>query len=349
MVINPEIWSGKNILVTGHTGFKGSWLSLILHRFGANTYGISLPEVGTKRSLYADAGIGKLLNSEFFFDINDEVELHNTLAKINIDYVFHLAAQSLVKESYNSPIRTFRTNIIGTANLLLECFKYESLKGIAIATTDKVYKNDELGVPFKESDQLGGYDPYSASKASAEIIVEALKVSMNKYQIPVTTIRAGNVIGGGDWSNDRLAPDIVRAVEANITLEIRKPSAIRPWQHVIDCLLGYLLVAQSHFENSNNTPNSINFGPQKSISVKDFISEFQNGFEKPINYKVINSDHHEQINLTLDSSLASKYLNWHPLMTANQAIRSTAKWYSDFLLGGNPLDLMNRDLEMMKI
>ena len=157
------------------------------------------------------------------------------------------------------------------------------------------------------------------------------------------------MIGGGDWSNDRLAPDIVRAVEANITLEIRKPSATRPWQHVIDCLLGYLLVAQSHFENSNNTPNSINFGPKKSISVKDFINEFQNGFEKPINYKVINSDHHEQINLTLDSSLASKHLNWHPLMTANQAIRSTAKWYSDFLLGGNPLDLMKRDLEMMKI
>jgi CDP-glucose 4,6-dehydratase len=341
--LNPEIWRNKRILVTGHTGFKGSWLVFWLRELGAEVIGLSLPAPQSRQSLYIDAEIGNLVSFEYFLDIRDEIGVEKAIQESKPDYVFHLAAQAFVPRSLKYPSESITTNIVGTANILLASLSLDSVKGITIATTDKVYQNIGNHEPFKETDMLGSKDPYSASKAAAELIVASLATTCNPHKIPVTTVRAGNVIGGGDWGQDRLVPDLVTALKSGQTLVVRNPNATRPWQYILDCLKGYLLIAQSHLED-DNTPTSINFGPTNSLSVTKLISIFEVAFGKKVKYEVGEINLNEANQLELNSQLALEYLGWQTSFSLVDAIGETATWYSKFLDGANALELMSKDM-----
>ena len=343
MDINPDAWRNKRVLVTGHTGFKGSWLVFLLKELGAEVIGLSLPAPESRPSLYIDAEIRNLISLEYFLDIRDEIGVKKAIQESIPDYVFHLAAQAFVPRSLHYPSESITTNVAGTANVLLASLSVDSIEGITIATTDKVYENIGIHEPFKETDRLGSKDPYSASKASAELIVASLSSTCNPHRIPVTTVRAGNVIGGGDWGEDRLVPDLVLALNSDQTLIIRNLNATRPWQHVLDCLKGYLLIAQSHLEKNKNTPASINFGPSNSLSVRKLISIFEESFGKKVKYRVSETALNEASNLELNSQLALEFLGWHTSLSSIEAINQTATWYSKFLGGKNALKLMSEE------
>lgn len=344
MDLNPELWRNRRVLVTGHTGFKGSWLVFWLSRFGAEVIGVSLPNSELQRSLYSDAKISKLLSKEYFFDIRDEILVQDAMQESNADYVFHLAAQAIVSRSIEFPNESVTTNVVGTSNVLLATLSSNSVIGMTITTTDKVYQNIDNNKPFRETDALGSKDPYSASKAAAEIVVASLASICNPRKIPITTVRAGNVIGGGDWGKDRLVPDLVNALNSNHTMIVRNINATRPWQHILDCLRGYLLIAQSHLVSSTNTPKSINFGPNESLSVRQLINIFESYFDRKVNYKLSESSFSEAQYLELDSELASRYLHWTPFYNPYEAISKTAKWYLDYLNGDNAFELMTQEL-----
>jgi CDP-glucose 4,6-dehydratase len=341
--INPEIWRNKRILVTGHTGFKGSWLVFWLRELGAEVIGLSLPAPESRPSLYIDAEIGNLISFEYFLDIRDEIGVEKAIQESKPDYVFHLAAQAFVPRSLKYPSESITTNIVGTTNILLASLSLDSVQGVTIATTDKVYQNIGNHEPFKETDILGSKDPYSASKAAAELVVASLATTCNPHKIPVTTVRAGNVIGGGDWGVDRLVPDLVTALKSGKTLVVRNPNATRPWQYILDCLKGYLLIAQSHLED-NNTPTSINFGPTNSLAVIKLISIFEVAFGKKVKYEVGETNLNEANQLELNSQLALEYLGWQTSFSLVDAISETATWYSKFLGGANALELMSKDI-----
>ena len=348
MGINEKLWRDKRVLVTGHTGFKGSWLTLILHNLGAQVYGISLPAI-QPRSLYEDAKISELLTQEFMQDIRDLEKLAVIINQIKPDYIFHLDAQSIVRESVLDPIGTISTNVIGTSNLLLEALKHANLLGITVATTDKVYENEENAKSFKEFDKLGGKDPYSASKAATELVTRALVLSNNPHRIPVSTVRAGNVIGGGDWAADRLIPDIVRAVESQETLEIRNKNATRPFQHILDCLSGYLLVAQEHMPEKNvKIFNSYNIGPDKSISVLEAVNWFLTIIGNELQIVEKSAIIEEQIELRLDNSKAKNELKWLPYYSPEESLRNVANWYQKNMKGIDARILMLNDLSEYK-
>ena len=274
-------------LITGHTGFKGSWLVLMLSQLGHEVSGISLEPV--KKSLFKTAKISKKMSFDEICDIRDVKKLNKKIQKISPDIVIHLAAQPLVRKSYLDPRETIETNVIGTFNVLEAVSKIPSVKANLIITTDKVYKNVNQKKGYIESDHLGGDDPYSASKAASEIIVASIAASSNPREIPVTTVRAGNVIGGGDWGEDRLVPDMVRAFQSNKPLTIRNPNATRPWQHVLDCLYGYVLVAQAHLEEEVPTPRAVNFGPNDSLSVCELVKLFESAYGQVINQEIVPS------------------------------------------------------------
>lgn len=348
MDINPELWRNKRVLVTGHTGFKGSWLVYWLKELGAEVIGLSLPAPEIRPTLYSDAKIGNLLSTEYLLDIRDETNVAKVIQETRPSYVFHLAAQALVRRSIKFPSETITTNIIGTTNILLASMLQDSIKGATIATTDKVYQNLGNHTPFQETDRLGSRDPYSASKAAAELVVASLASTCNPRNIPVTTVRAGNVIGGGDWGEDRLVPDLVTALDTNQTLIIRNPAATRPWQYILDCLKGYLLVGQCHLEGKLNIPNSINLGSPHSLEVKEMIDLFEVAFGKKIEFKVEESNSSEAKQLELNSQLAYEYLGWSTSLSSVDAITHTANWYSKFLNGSNARELMSVELSNFK-
>ena len=255
-----DFWRGKRVLLTGHTGFKGSWLALWLKRLGAKVTGIAI-EPNTSPSLFELGDIQEGMISHYC-DIRNLTKLQILIESVQPEIVFHLAAQPLVRASYKDPLDTFSTNIIGTANILDSLRKVESCKVAVMVTTDKVYRNKEWLYPYRESDALGGYDPYSASKAASEIVISSYRDSFLAQQgLAVGSARAGNVIGGGDWSQDRLIPDAVRAWQAGVALEIRNPKATRPWQHVLEPLAGYLTLAYKLW-NQPELVGAYNFGPQ---------------------------------------------------------------------------------------
>jgi CDP-glucose 4,6-dehydratase len=336
---------GKKVIVTGHTGFKGSWLTLLLNKIGANVNGISLVN-DNENTIYLKANVSNLLQREFFIDIRDSLSLKEAIVDINPDYIFHLAAQSLVIKSYKNPVETFSTNIVGTMNLLDTSLSLSSLKGIAIATTDKVYKNKNSNKPFTEDEELGGSDPYSASKAAVELLVSSMAVNMNHNNIPITTVRAGNVVGGGDWAEDRLVPDIVRALETNSELLIRNPLATRPFQHVLDCVYGYILIAERHLSlKSKKIFETYNLGPLESLSVSEIIKIFEKTYSKKLRVTQPNSIYLESSSLTLNTEKARSELKWKPFFSPINTIENTADWYLNKRFGQNLEKIIETDIQ----
>jgi CDP-glucose 4,6-dehydratase len=344
MELDPLVWRGKRVLVTGHSGFKGSWLVLMLRELGADVFGLSLPLNHLPQPLYSGANIQSLLSAEYLLDIRDYNDVVHAVQNSRADCVFHLAAQAFVRRSVENPLESITTNITGTANVLLASLSLDTVQGITVATTDKVYQNFGNQKPFIESDRLGGNDPYSASKAATELIVESVFSSCNPNKIPITTVRAGNVIGGGDWGADRLIPDLVKALAFDETVNIRNPNSSRPWQHVLDCLTGYLLIAQLHLSKKTSIPNSINLGPSESLTVMEVVGLFETAFNKKIKYNIIKSRIPESTRLELNSNLARDYLGWKTSYSTTEAINETAKWYAASASGANQKELMKSEI-----
>lgn len=327
-------YKGKKVFLTGHTGFKGSWLLYTLKILGAQVKGYSLaPQNDT--DLYNLIN-GDQLCASIIGDLRDREKLKNAVLDFQPDFIFHLAAQPLVRLSYEIPSETFEVNGIGTANLLDAVRVLDKECSIVLITTDKVYHNNEWDYPYRETDVLGGYDPYSASKACAELIIDSYRnsffnvTSFDLHKKGIAVGRAGNVIGGGDWSADRLIPDIAKAFGNGERVAIRNPKSIRPWQHVLEPIVGYLLLGQKLKENPINFSSSFNFGPNSddALSVLEMVNltlEIWGGNE----YELINSQNqpHEAGLLRLDISKAIKQIGWQPKMSAKVAIENTIDWY----------------------
>lgn len=332
-----DYYKDKKIFVTGHTGFKGSWLVYALIKAGAIVKGYSLaPE--TSPSLYSF--IEKRIEIESIIaDINDAAKLEEELFSFQPDFVFHLAAQPLVRKSYKEPLNTFTTNIIGTANLLNALYKLQKPCTCVLITTDKVYENKEWHYPYRETDRLGGYDPYSASKACAELVIDSYRNSyfhindFAKHQKAIVSVRAGNVIGGGDWSEDRLIPDIVRAIASDKEIVIRSPKSVRPWQHVLEPVFGYLQLGAALQQEPIKYTGAWNFGPSHSDNLpvitiaEQAIAIWGKG---RINLQVDPNAPHEAKLLKLDISKVVNELHWQPRMHTATAIDRTIKWYKSF-------------------
>ncbi len=340
-LVNAEylrsVFKGKRVFLTGHTGFKGAWLTQILQWLGAEVKGYSLAPEKTN-DLFNQADVEKLCYSSVIADLRDTHKLLGEMIRFEPHFVFHLAAQALVRRSYDIPAETFMVNTQGTANVLdaIRMMNHACV-GVMI-TTDKVYENPERGTPFKEDDKLGGHDPYSASKAAAEIVIESYRRSFfapdhyQYHQKAIASVRAGNVIGGGDYSDDRIVPDIVRAIEFGETVGLRNPASIRPWQHVLEPLGAYLLLAARMSEDPTRFSTAYNFGPNVAdmLTVEELTKIFIDCYGTG-SYKAIPQDKapHEAKLLLLDSSRAATMLNWQPQMDAVKAIRRTAEWYAD--------------------
>lgn len=322
-----KYYKGKRVLITGHTGFKGSWLAYILDSIGAEITGYSL-EPNTEPSLFKSLSFSEKFNS-IIGDIRDKEKFKETVKSFKPEFIFHLAAQPLVLESYQNPKETFDINFTGTLNLLEILKDYNQKVQAVFITTDKVYENLELGVPFVETDKLGGKDPYSASKAASEILIDSyIKSFFKDSNVSIATARAGNVIGGGDWSENRLIPDIIRAKIANKPLVIRSAKAIRPWQHVLEPLFGYLKLAKS----LNDSPKLIigpwNFGPENN-DVKTVEEIINIGKKLEIVGEVVNEESPlvEAQCLKLNISKAKQKLNFKPKWNSEKAIENTFNWY----------------------
>ncbi len=332
-----NIYQGKKIFLTGHTGFKGSWLLKILHMLGAEVKGYALaPE--NEFNLYNLIGGGQLCDS-IIADLRDKDTLSKAITNFQPDYVFHLAAQPLVRLSYDIPAETFEVNAIGTANVLDAVRLLEKPCNVVLITTDKVYHNHEWAYPYRENDRLGGYDPYSASKACAELVIDSYRNSFfnintfNRHKKSIAVGRAGNVIGGGDWAKDRLIPDIVRALSKNIKIEIRNPDSIRPWQHVLEPLLGYLLLGAKLTTEPVKYSQAFNFGPHfnDALPVKDMVDLSIKCWGKGEYFIDQPADRpHEAGLLKLDISKAITEIGWQPKLNAMGALKYTIDWYKQY-------------------
>lgn len=346
--MDNEFWQNKNVFITGHTGFKGGWLSLWLYSLGAKLSGYSLNPC-TQPSFFETCCLGKLFDSDSRSDIRDYNSLELVLNRSNAEIVFHLAAQPLVRESYHSPVDTFSANLMGTVNLLEAVRKSNTVKVVVIITTDKCYENKELGKPFSEYDPMGGEDPYSASKACAEVATTAYRQSfLAKSAIQVATARAGNVIGGGDWSTDRLIPDFLRSIEANQQLIIRSPNAIRPWQHVLEPISGYITLAKKLFNLGSEYSSAWNFGPEDNDAREvSWIADRMCQKFDAITWRTetdIDSPKEAGL-LRLDSSKSKKLLGWRPKWDLDTALDNTIEWYSSFKSGYNMRDFSLSQIE----
>ena len=325
-----NIYKNKTVLVTGHTGFKGSWLCAWLEKLGANVIGYSLePNTNPNNYELLDINITSIIG-----DILDKDKLNSVFKRYKPQVVFHLAAQPLVRYSYQKPVETFETNIMGTINIFEACRNCDSIKAIINITSDKAYKNNEQKHGYTEDNPMGGYDPYSASKGCSELVTSSYRNSFfNDNDILLASCRAGNVIGGGDWAEDRLICDIFRAVNENKKVEIRNPNAIRPWQHVLDALSGYLLVGQKLLEGDKNAATAWNFGPndKSSISVKEVLVYIKTYWDKAdyIIKEDMNSLHETSL-LRLDCSKAYSELRWSAQYDINQTFEKTVLWYKKF-------------------
>ena len=342
---DAKFWRGKRVLLTGHSGCKGSWLTLWLHRLGAQVTGVSLPPMTTP-NLFTDAKIDAICDSHFC-DIRDNIALEELIYAAQPEIVFHLAAQPLVRASYREPRMTFETNVMGTAHVLEAVCDLSSVRVAVMITTDKVYRDMQSPEPYREDDSLGGYDPYSASKAASEMVIESYRKSFLSAQgVAVASARAGNVIGGGDWSEDRLIPDAVRAWQARETLEVRRPQAVRPWQHVLEPLSGYLTLAQQLWERPA-LAGAYNFGPSvnDAVAVRDVVELARAAYgEGEVQYGQGSEGPHEAAWLALDAGRAETVLGVSPRLTLVQAIQRTMAWYRAQADGGNARELCEADI-----
>lgn len=337
LVNSFSIYANKKVFLTGHTGFKGSWLLKLLHLLGAEVKGYALAP-SHKNDLYHLIDGDKLCDS-MIYDLRNKEKLKKAIIEFEPDFIFHLAAQPLVRLSYQIPAETFEVNAIGTANVLDAVKELNGKCAVVLITTDKVYHNFESLTPYKEEDRLGGYDPYSASKACAELIIDSYRNSFfnvnvyEKHQKAIAVARAGNVIGGGDWSEDRLVPDIAKALAKNIEVVIRNPNAIRPWQHVLEPITAYLVLGAKLYQDPQAHSKAYNFGPNTSdeLSVKEMVELTLNSWGTGT-YCIHQNEaqYHEAGLLKLDISKAKTELDWSPSLTAQEAVKLTMSWYAKF-------------------
>lgn len=327
------IYQNRRVLITGHTGFKGSWLALWLHQIGAKVFGVALPpETQPNHWDLLDLPI-----NDRRVDIRDAKQLQDFFLEIQPEIVFHLAAQPLVRRSYRDPLETWSTNVMGTANVLEACRMTRSVRATVVVTTDKCYENQEWPWGYRENDRLGGHDPYSASKAGAELVAASYRSAffMAPQSPLLATARAGNVIGGGDWSEDRLIPDLVRAAVNKQPLEIRSPNATRPWQHVLESLSGYLLLGQKLLQGTSAFAEPWNFGPESegNRSVADVLKKLSDQWPE-LEWRATDAPRpHEATLLYLDSAKARSQLNWKPVWGLDTTLAKTAEWYQTWLNG----------------
>lgn len=329
VVIVRDFWQNKRVFLTGHTGFKGSWLALWLHSLGARVYGYAL-RPDTTPALFEVANIEALLSGHTLADIRDYTILSHSIADAQPDIVFHLAAQPLVRRSYIDPIETYSTNVMGTVNLLEAIRQSATAKAVVNITTDKCYENKEWLWAYRENEPMGGHDPYSSSKGCAELITASYRNSFYENAgIGLASARAGNVIGGGDWSVDRLIPDILRAIDAQECLRIRSPHAIRPWQHVLEPLKGYLLLAQALYEDPKTYASAWNFGPheQDAKEVSWIVNKLATYLPETRWQIDPNPQPHEANLLKLDSSKAQYHLKWQPAWNLDMSLKKIAEWH----------------------
>lgn len=328
MKLFGNIYDGCRVLVTGYTGFKGSWLALWLHQMGAHVAGLALPPESTT----SHWDCLQLDLSEHHCDIRNSSAVADVVEQENPEIIFHLAAQSLVRRSYQSPLETWSSNVLGTANILDACLRTPSVRAVVVVTTDKVYENQEWSWGYRENDRLGGYDPYSASKAATELVAASYRNSFfqKNDSALIATARAGNVIGGGDWSEDRLIPDLIRSVLSGNSLEIRSPHATRPWQHVLECLSGYLVLGQQLLQGRKEYGGSWNFGPNQdnNCTVLEVLTRLRD-FWPALSWHLSNQTQPHETNLLyLDSSKAKAALAWQPVWSLSQTLSATAEWYN---------------------
>ena len=334
--MKKNFWQNKKVLITGHTGFKGSWLSIWLKNLGSTICGIGLSP--DKNSLFNELSLSQKLDFHNILDISKIQNLKNTVKSFNPDIVFHLAAQSLVRESYREPIKTWETNVLGTINLLESLRKINKKCAVVIITTDKVYKNNEWEFGYRENDELGGHDPYSASKAALEIAINSWRKSFcgsKVYQNPfigIASARAGNVIGGGDWCDERIIPDTIRALKSGIPVLVRNPYSTRPWQHVLEPLSGYLDLAELIFSKEDNFVycDCFNFGPgiESNKTVKDLLEESFKYWDGKWRLDS-NNYYHESKMLHLQIDKAKNVIGWQPKWNFNKTVEKTINWYKN--------------------
>jgi CDP-glucose 4,6-dehydratase len=336
--VNPTFWKGKRVFVTGHTGFKGSWLSLWLQDMGAMVKGYAL-EPNTTPNLFTEAKVGQNMDSEIG-DITDLKHITDSMIAFNPEVLIHMAAQPLVRLSYQEPVLTYATNVMGTINVLEAARKCVNLKAIVSVTTDKCYENKEWEWGYRENEPMGGHDPYSSSKGCAELVTTAYRKSFfnENNSAFLASARAGNVIGGGDWADDRLIPDILKAFEKKEPVIVRNPMATRPWQHVLEPLSGYLVLAQHIYENGSAYAEGWNFGPKDEDCkpVNWILDKMVAKWGKGVSWELDkNNNPHEAGYLKLDCSKAAKQLNWYPKWNLENTLESIINWQQNFLSGKN--------------
>ena len=345
MLVKSSPWTGRRVLVTGHTGFKGGWLSLWLNELGADVTGFSLP-APTDPSFFEQTRLAELV-THIEGDVRDLAAVEAAVREAKPEVVFHLAAQPLVRLSYDQPVETYATNVMGTAHVLEACRRTEGVQAVVCVTSDKCYENREWVWPYREGDPMGGHDPYSSSKGAAELIVSAYRRSFFQAGTKIASVRAGNVIGGGDWAADRLVPDIVRALLAGELPQIRNPDSIRPWQHVLDALSGYLLVAERLLEGRDQFACGWNFGPSDDDTqpVRWIVDRMLSAWGSDLQWeqpKLVQP--HEAVLLKLDCSKARGELGWKPRLRLEDALRKVVEWHSEVANGGDAREISRRQL-----
>ncbi len=352
LAVSGEFWRGKRVLITGHTGFKGGWLALWLRALGAEVSGYALPP-DTEPSLFESARLGSAGIGHRLGDVRDLADLRSAVKACRPDVLFHLAAQSLVRRSYAEPVETYAINVLGTAHVLEAVRREPSAAAVVIVTSDKCYENRERDEGYRESEPMGGRDPYSSSKGCAELVTAAYRASFfdpsryAEHGVAVASVRAGNVIGGGDWSADRLIPDVCRAAAANKPVRVRSPRAVRPWQHVLEPLGGYLLLAERLCSDGVRFSQAWNFGPsdRDARSVADLMDRIARLWGNGLRWETDAGNHpHEAALLRLDSSKARDQLGWRPRLELDQALEWTVDWYKACLRGADMGEVTARQI-----
>jgi CDP-glucose 4,6-dehydratase len=354
--ISSDFWQGKKVFLTGHTGFKGAWLALWLQHLGAKVTGYSLSSP-TSPSFFDICGVEHGMRS-VTGDICDASRLVKAMLESEAEVVLHLAAQSLVHEGYSAPVQTYATNVMGTVNLLEAVRHQSTAKSVVVITTDKCYENKEWHWGYRENDPMGGYDPYSSSKGCAELVAAAYRNSYfnvenyTRHGVGLASARAGNVIGGGDWAADRLIPDMVRAVAKKEPVKIRRPNAIRPWQHVLEPLAGYLMLAQHLYQSNTLASTAFNFGPrdEDAKSVINIAQHFTSAWGDGASWvQDVNHHPHEAQYLKLDCSKAKNLLSWRPHMDLNQALNYVVQWHKSHIAGNDMRQISLQQIEQFMV